>query len=119
MVQGDKMGKKPIFWNCKNCCRDNPIDPENIADVFFCVRCGVGHSAVKPVNLEAKPDGNWLECIPLDDLSSRIPSGKTLDAYIDSMGNPLNREHYMEKFGLDPRLYLEWNAKGRKTGESL
>lgn len=111
------MAKKLTFWECENCDLDNPIDTENIADVFFCERCGVGHSAVKPINLEAKPEGNWLECIPLEGLSSRIPSGKTQDVYRDFIGNPFTREQFEEEYKIDPKIYLKWKNSGRPTGK--
>ncbi len=66
---------------------------------------------------------NWLECVLPTGFEWSLPSGKIKSAagtiyYVDSIGNKMSREAYIEKYGIDPEIAYN-NMHGEKPKKVL
>jgi uncharacterized Zn finger protein (UPF0148 family) len=83
-----------------------------------CPHCGT-ISEVK----EEQESENWLECVLPTGFEWSLPSGKIKSAagtvyYVDSIGNKMSREAYIEKYKIDPEIAYN-NMRGEKPKKVL
>jgi hypothetical protein len=79
--------------------------------LLICGTCGFVHSQDK---MNGPEKANYLACNPLTTTESRLPSGRLPgDNYCDYLGKACNREDFIIKYGIDPKIYLYWRDAGK------
>jgi hypothetical protein len=108
-------------WCCRNgeCKRmnlqDNSIvkmaEEKNKRLLMVCGTCGYVYQFKER---DTTRGGNWLVCIPFMGMEKHLPTGTiSSGTYEDYQGKSWSINDFIEKYGVDPDLYLKW-VKARK-----
>ncbi len=120
------MGSEPYKWCCRNmeCKRQNLVDSGQLEQdkkdrshvYLICGTCGMVHIWSGSISSDGK---DWLRCLPFSGTEMKFPKGKIpantpeMERYIDYQGFALGREDFIVKYGIDPEIYLNWQAQGK------
>lgn len=117
-----------LKWCCKNgeCKRLNAVDESLIKELeakklkvnLICGTCGYVHG-IDEIN-KSKIGSDWNVDIPCNNAERMLPIGRMSNGdYIDYMGKPITRHESIEKYGIDPEIYLKWRDAGKPKYKSL
>jgi hypothetical protein len=108
-------------WCCRNaeCKRINLMDKsivemakaKNKRLLMVCGTCGYVYQFEEK---DIARGGSWLECIPFREMERHLPTGTISNGtYEDYQGESWSINDFIERYGVDPELYLNWVKAGK------
>jgi hypothetical protein len=98
---------KILLWECEYCKFDqNWSEEDSLSNkkILICQECGVGVQPETPKKIRSDQNGNWLCCLPLTDISARLPAGNPPGCWMEpDMKNKdgISRERFLEIYNVD------------------
>jgi hypothetical protein len=101
-------------WQCNFCESENAIVLDK--ELQICGTCGLCYLTKMMIH---SANGDWLQCLPVTNLSRKTPSDFAGEMWIDQNRERFSRNDYINKYAIDPKVFWEYRHRAKGANAQI